>query len=102
MHIKIFFHVLTCIDQVFLHNTINETLRYINSPSNLSLTEYTVCLRQIFLAQKKFFDFFNFVSCSSSARTATAGKTFRSSSAMKLANNLIQSTTRPAFMRKLF
>src|SRR6218665_2336117 len=46
--------------QVFLHNTINGTLRYTNFPSNLSLS--TVCLRQIFLAKNKGFNFFNFVS----------------------------------------
>src|SRR6218665_3314776 len=72
--------------QVFLHNTINGTLRYTNFPSNLSLG--TVCLRQIFLAQNKRFNFFNLVSSSSIARTATAGKTFRSSSTINLANNL--------------
>src|SRR6218665_1725338 len=60
--------------QVFLHNTINGTLRYTNFPSNLSLS--TVCLRKIFLAESKCFNFFNFVSSSSSAWTATARKTF--------------------------
>src|SRR6218665_2798228 len=54
------------------------------------------------LAQSKYFNFFNFVSSLSSARTATAGKTFRSYSTINLANNLIQSTMRPAFMKKFF
>src|SRR6218665_920303 len=92
-----FFHAYQT--SVFLHNTINGTLRYTNFPSNLSLS--TMSLRQIFLAQNKCFYFFNFVSSSSGARTASAGKTFRSSSTINLANNLIQSTTRLAFYEDL-
>ena len=87
-------YVFSCTSNV---SHFNGTLRYTNFPSNLALS--TVCLRQIFLAQNKCFNFFNFVSSSSRARTA--GKTFRSSSTINLGNNLIQSTTRPAFMRKL-
>src|SRR6218665_5754 len=92
-----FFHAYQT--KVFLHNTINGTLRHTTFPSNLSLS--TVRLRQIFLVQSKCFNFFNLVSSSSGARAATAGKTFRGSSTINLANNLIQSTTRRAFMRKL-
>src|SRR6218665_1385177 len=64
-------YVFSCISNVSLSSQYG-TLRYINFPINLSLS--TVCLRQIFLAQNKSFNFFNFVSSSSSARTATAGK----------------------------
>src|SRR6218665_845260 len=39
IHVPYFF---SCISNVFLHNTINGTLRYTNFPSNLSLS--TVCL----------------------------------------------------------
>src|SRR6218665_1719550 len=50
------------------------TLRYTNFPINLSLS--TVCLRQIFLAQSKCFNFFNFVRSSSSARKPLPGRRF--------------------------
>src|SRR6218665_975066 len=93
-----FFHAYQTL--VFLHNTINETLRYTKFPSNLSLS--TVCLRKIWLKTS--------VSTSSilSAVLAVRGRPLQGRGfeapvyTINLANNLIQSTTRLAFMRKLF